>query len=349
MARNKLSLRWAILRLEDLCFLKTRKDIDGKAVSLSVHSMICKWRLETTEIHAREDWIMLAAYTLSIHLPSGSLGIGVRLKYFPLVKHMQDMINKYVDPSNLEAPLGRLRHPYGSVAERFFQIYEIRSSSPDVEQAERMLRWAIAYRMIEQGSDWPKDRQSLSLFQNLARMLSKRGNRGEAAEVLESFTKDCSKLIDSQDEMFVWAKTKLRDLRDRKMTDAHAQRRAIIASRGEKRRPRSSKHPPKADPLKAKASSVTDLLSDYPHSSILYRSISNILGTDSGIGSPPIRAIALHMHNVDDPIALAIENQDIITIYSLVRRGPTLHWHWGKLGEHEGILPRYYDFQNICI
>ena len=54
LVQNKLKLRFAINRLESLCLLKTRRNIDGTVLSFSLHRSLCRWRLETLEEVQRE-------------------------------------------------------------------------------------------------------------------------------------------------------------------------------------------------------------------------------------------------------------------------------------------------------
>ena len=47
--QNKLKLRFVNNRVESLCLLKTRRNIDGTVLSFSFHRSLCRWRLETLE------------------------------------------------------------------------------------------------------------------------------------------------------------------------------------------------------------------------------------------------------------------------------------------------------------
>lgn len=229
--QNLLTFRLAISRLEDLCLMKTRRDDQGVVTSVSVHSTICKWRLETIDEQEREDCIMLAASVLSQDLPDIGTDAVPHLEYIPLIKNSHNLILHYIEPRSLESPNGRLCQQYAAVSARYAQVY---SQSPYTKEAEAMITATTNYESVRQGSSWPQDRRSLHILQCLATILWRSGKLDEATEVLESLYEESSRLFGDMDDTAVWAAARLRDVRDRKIAYDQFRQQAVIASRGTK-------------------------------------------------------------------------------------------------------------------
>ena len=227
LALNQLAHLLAISRLEDLCLLKVRKSLDGKVKDISIHNSICRRRLETLEDDEREDWIMLAACILGQRLPDIGVQTSPPLGYLHLVKHLDLLIRSSISISVLEAPYGRLCHPYGFVTARFSQVY---LTGANAKEAEAMLTLTIQYEMVMQESSWPKDQRSLTLLKSLAVVYWKLGKLEDAAEALESLSESSAELLGHMDDMTVWAAARLRDIRDRKIEYSHYEVNAAVAS-----------------------------------------------------------------------------------------------------------------------
>lgn len=229
--QNLLTFRLAISRLEDLCLMKTKRDDQGVVTSVSVHSTICRWRLETIDEQEREDCIMLAASVLSQDLPDIGMDAVPHLEYIPLIKNSHNLILHYIEPRSLESPNGRLCQQYAAVSARYAQIY---LQSPYTKEAEAMITATTNYESVRQGSSWPQDRRSLHILQCLATILWRSGKLDEATEVLESLYEESSRLFGDMDDTAVWAAARLRDVRDRKIANDQFREQAVIASSGTK-------------------------------------------------------------------------------------------------------------------
>ena len=234
MSRNRLRLSSAISYLEDLCLLKTRGDVYFKTASFSIHGSICTWRLETLTSVEREDWIILAAYYLSQHLPEGELEKGVHLKFLPFVQRCRYLIQKFVGGRNLRAPSGRLCKQYGALTSRLSRIY---LGNGKLEEAEEMLTAAIEYQIVVQDLSWPKDRASLTLLEDFAETSWRQGKLDRAAEAFEKLVEACPKILVDGDDLAVSVAARLRNIKDRKVVNVEGEERGIIASQSEKRGP----------------------------------------------------------------------------------------------------------------
>lgn len=231
---NRLPFQQATARLENLCLLKTRRDDRGNMMSVSVHSTVCKWRLETIDEQEREDYIMLAALILSYDLPDIGLDTVPRLGHIPLIKHSHDLMQQYIDPRSLEAVDGiggRLCQHYATVVARYAQVY---TQSIYASQAEAMLTATIKCEKLLQGSSWPQDRRSLFLSKYLALSLLKTGKSDDAVPVLESLCTANTEPLGDTDNIPIWAAAQLRDVREREILCGRLQQQAVIASNGTK-------------------------------------------------------------------------------------------------------------------
>ena len=241
LTRNRLSLSSAISFLENLCLLKTRRGLDLKTVSFSIHGSIGTWRLETLTSVEREDWIILAAISLSQHLPAGGLEKGLQLRYLPFIQQCRHMIHKYINPANLKAPQGRLFEQYGTLAPQFSQIF---LGNVKLLEAEDMLTAALEYQMILQDSLWPEDRASLILLQDFADISSKLGKLDRAVEAYEKIVEACPNRLDDEDDLAISVAARLRNISERKIRYVEGEERVIIASQSEKRRQSVSRDAP---------------------------------------------------------------------------------------------------------
>lgn len=225
-----LTFQLAIKRLESFCLLKTRMNDQSRVTSASVHSTICKWRLETIDGQERQDYIVLAALIISQSLPSINMDNVPYLKHFPLIKYSYDMMQHYIEPRNLESPngsSGRLCGHYTTVTARYAQVYML---SPYAKEAEAMLTATIRYEKMLQGSSWPSDRKSLLLLKHLASSFLKGGKFDNAVPILESLCNANPDLFGSIDDVPVWAAARLRDVREREILYGRLQQQAIIAT-----------------------------------------------------------------------------------------------------------------------
>ena len=248
LTRSKFILRQAINTLEKFIIVKTRKGSDGSIVSFSVHSSVCRWRLETLDLTEREDWIMLAAFILGQQLPDIDTDKIPQLQNLALVKHSWDLFQRYITPKSIEPLEGRLCHPYGSVIGRYGSLC---LHHGNVTEAERMLTAAVLYNKLIQDVLWPKDKRSLLLMKHMATAQWKTGNLTLATEILESMYKSSRVVIGNEDGLTIWVANQLRDVRDRNVVYSDMAQRAVIASTGSKRNwtnpleggtPRTSEH-----------------------------------------------------------------------------------------------------------
>ena len=104
LGHKRLTFQLAIRRLESPCLFETRRDVQGSVTNASVHSTVCKWRLETIDEQEREDYIMLAAVVLSQGLPDVGMDAVSHLRHISLIKYSYDLMQQHIEPRNLEAP-----------------------------------------------------------------------------------------------------------------------------------------------------------------------------------------------------------------------------------------------------
>lgn len=221
----------AISRLENLCLITTRRDDDGVVTSTSVHSTICKWRLETINERDREDWIMLAALVLSQNLPDIGVDAVPHLKFIPLIKNSLDLMQQYIEPRNVEPPNGRVCHRYAAISARYAQVY---AHSPYTKEAETMIHSIANYESLRQGPSWPQDRRSLLILKHLALSFSKSRKFDKTIEILEFLCNESTRLFGEMDDIPVWAAARLHDVRHRKVLHDQSQQQVMIATSGTK-------------------------------------------------------------------------------------------------------------------
>ena len=229
---GQLPLRLATNQLENFSLLKVRKDLDGSLLQFSVHSTICRWRLETFDSSEREEWVILAAYLLSRELIQPGRDDFPQLEYFDLIKHCCQLIQRYVTPEAIDPPEGRLYRPYGLVMSRLGPLY-LRNGH--VREAKTMLEAAVKASMAIQGSVWPNDQSSLFLLKHLAMALWKSDSLELAAETLDSLYESSVDICGDMNGLTIWAQSRIRDIRDREAKNVQNERRAVVASAGPKR------------------------------------------------------------------------------------------------------------------
>ena len=227
---DRLAFQVMTGQLENLCVLKRNRDNEGTIVSISLHDSIARWRFETLTNDMREKWIITAAYALSKSLPE-IIDQKSQMKFLPLVKHFYSSISRCMEPQSLEAPGGKFCHHYGTLMTRFAKLY---LNSWYTVEGESVFLQAISYQKIVQMSSWPKGRPTLLLLKGFATMLSKNGKMEDAAETVKALHDASMEQLGPGDEVTCWAAGRLPAVRDTKHRNANDERRAIIASQGEK-------------------------------------------------------------------------------------------------------------------
>ena len=233
LLKRELDFRQAIMRLEKLCLAKVRKDAKGSIFSWSIHNSICQWRLQTLEPSERSEWALLVAYIGCAGLQAIDSSPRPAMRYSSIVKHCRRILQSHLKPEDTEAPNGTLCHQYGFVMACFAQFY---SQSQCPAEAKEIFEGAIKYEMVIQGLSWPKDLHSLNLVKGLAISMWKQGNIEQAIETFKFLFKSSTHLFGAKDELTLWAANQLRDIRDRKITHAEHEQRALVATSGPKRR-----------------------------------------------------------------------------------------------------------------
>ena len=228
---DRLEFQVVTGQLESLCALKRNRDSEGSIISISLHDSITRWRFETLTNDVRENWILAAAYALSKCLPRDVVDQNSQMRFLPLVRHFYNIIRRYLEPQNLEAPGGKFCQQYGTLMTRFAQLYP---NSQYTVEGESVFSQAISYRKLLEESSWPKGRRSLLLLQGFAMMLSKNGKTEDAVETTEALYDASMEQFGVGDEITCWAKDRLPALRRTKIRNAHNEHRVIVASHGGK-------------------------------------------------------------------------------------------------------------------
>ena len=222
--QDTLRIRLTLNKLESLCLLTTKRDHNNLPVEVSVHNMISSWGLHRLEKVARQNWVVLAAYLVSLELkkrPKNSKG---HVPHLPWVKHCWENINKHVEPEELMSPQGKFCASFAFIARTFGNFY---LECGSLGEAEPLLIAAMDHQRIVQGLSWPCDPESLELMKEVSRVWKRLGKLEEAAEILGTIHQRGQDILDDTDDLILWSGGQLRDIRETKNAFANSRGRAI--------------------------------------------------------------------------------------------------------------------------
>ena len=216
-------------KLEDMCILRFRKNEAGVPTEFCVHDCVCRWEMDRQGAEERRIWIFLAASVVAGSLSSIDAAAGAKLNEVSTIKHCLKMINAYVEDSerdDLEGPSYMFKI---FCAPRFGLA--LLNNGFHVE-AEHMLITAVDQQRVIQGSDWPKERESLILMKCLSQTWLKMKKPAEAFELLQDLYKWSLKPTFDSDDLAVWPGARLRELREDKNATANNRYQALNRTSG---------------------------------------------------------------------------------------------------------------------
>ena len=191
---NEESLNRAVMSLQKFSCIKVRFNSNG-IYSFSIHNAIRRWCQGVLSLANKEEWAILAAYTISQRLCVQEPSTPQRV-YLPILRSLDHFL--FSDPRfiQIQAPDGGLCWKAWSISLRFARFYSLHKAFKD---ARISIERAINYERIICGESWLKNLPSLKRFQAMATYTQDDGDLPKAAETFVSLLSACKNVVGSDD------------------------------------------------------------------------------------------------------------------------------------------------------
>ncbi|KAJ9614361.1 hypothetical protein H2200_002497 [Cladophialophora chaetospira] len=243
---NNLLLRLSIHHLEDLSLLQVKRLPNGDIKSVSLHGAISMWL--TTSLHEDEviAWTIFAAFLSCATLPdipgeesTRSPGPSGSDK-----SHIFSLVRKNIEQTVVTSLDKILLDAYGVTMRKLAYHF---SKSPKSIYAEEAVIRSIEYEMLMQGSEWPRNAESLKLLDILGDIYWKSERLEDAEGLLEELLESSTKLLSLESDFTLAISIKLKHVRERLMEAQDSLDRAVRATSYAKRNNDLSPGDPNSD------------------------------------------------------------------------------------------------------
>jgi hypothetical protein len=188
------SLKKAVMSLHKFSCIKVRFSNDS-IISFSIQNAIRRWCQGVLPLVHKEEWSVLAAYTIS-----QSIGLGEVLTpqraYLPILRSSDRSLFSDSRFIRIQAPDGDFCGKVWSISLCFARFYHLHKAFKDARVA---IERAINYEILITGDSWLKNLPSLKRFQALATYTRDDGDLLKAAETFVSLLSACKSVVGLDD------------------------------------------------------------------------------------------------------------------------------------------------------
>ena len=184
------SLKKAVMSLYKFSCIKVRFSNDS-IISFSIQNAIHRWCQGVLPLVHKEEWSVLAAFTISQSIGLGEVSTPQRA-YLPILRSSDRSLFSDSRFIRIQAPDGDLCGKVWSISLCFARFYHLHKAFKDARVA---IERAINYEILITGDSWLKNLPSLKRFQALATYTRDDGDLLKAAEIFVSLLSACKSVV----------------------------------------------------------------------------------------------------------------------------------------------------------